>query len=357
MKRTRDTSLKWALTMWTGARTKIIIALLLAVALISWPGLVGKNPSVLPQILVNGLYQGSVYTLIALGLTMVFGMWHIPNFAHGNIFMLGAYLVHFFVTRLGVSCEPGSSSGGYFFVSMLLSVIICAVVSAASDPFLFRPLRQASPKNAFIVTIGLFIIIESVVSLIWDPSKSYPTAPPWDGQLTVADFSVSYQKVLVLVATPILILLLLLLAKYTKMGTAMRAAAHDTEAAALMGINVNRISLITFALAGGLAAAAGALIASYPGTHLFPQMSHRYTFVAFVVIVLGGLGSTLGAIVGGYLIGLAESIGAGYTNGWLPVIGTGYAEYYGLIVLLLIMMLKPTGLFGRAQTEGDTPLC
>jgi branched-chain amino acid transport system permease protein len=338
MKRTRDTSLKWALTMWTGARTKIIIALLLAVALISWPGLVGKNPSVLPQILVNGLYQGSVYTLIALGLTMVFGMWHIPNFAHGNIFMLGAYLVHFFVTRLGVSCEPGSSSGGYFFVSMLLSVIICA-------------------KNAFIVTIGLFIIIESVVSLIWDPSKSYPTAPPWDGQLTVADFSVSYQKVLVLVATPILILLLLLLAKYTKMGTAMRAAAHDTEAAALMGINVNRISLITFALAGGLAAAAGALIASYPGTHLFPQMSHRYTFVAFVVIVLGGLGSTLGAIVGGYLIGLAESIGAGYTNGWLPVIGTGYAEYYGLIVLLLIMMLKPTGLFGRAQTEGDTPLC
>ena len=316
----------------------------------SWPGFVGEKPSVLPQILVNGLYQGSVYTLIALGLTMVFGLWRIPNFAHGNVFMLGAYLTHFFVGCFGLSYEPGASSGGYFFVAMALSMVICAVLSAVSYVLLFRPLRHASPMNTLIVAIGLFIIIERTVSLIWDPSRSYPTAPPWDGQLTILSFSVSYQKLLVLIVAPIFVLLLLLFVKYTKTGKATRAAAQDAEAAALVGISVDRMSLITFALAGALAAAAGALIAAYPGTHLFPQMAHRYTFVAFVVIILGGLGSMVGAIVGGYMIGLAESLGAGYTNGWLPIIGTGYAEYYGLIVLLFIMMLKPTGLFGGAET-------
>lgn len=327
-----------------------IFILIFFVVLVSLLGFVGEKLSVLSQILVNGLYQGSVYTLIALGLTMVFGLWHIPNFAHGNVFMLGAYLTHFFVSCFDVSCEPGASSGGYFFASMALSIVICAALSAASYLSLFRPLRHAPPMNALIVAIGFFIIIERTVALIWDPSRSYPTAPPWHGQLTVLGFSVSYQKLLVLIVAPILILLLLLFVRYTKIGKATRAAALDAEAAALVGISVDGVSLLTFGLAGALAAAAGALVAAYPGTHLFPQMAHRYNFVAFVVIILGGMGSIVGAIVGGYMIGLAESLGAGYTNGWLPIIGTGYAEYYGLIVLLLVMMLKPTGLFGEAQT-------
>jgi branched-chain amino acid transport system permease protein len=321
--------------------------------LISWLGLDAEKRIMLPQILVNGLYQGSVYTLIALGLTMVFGLWHIPNFAHGNTFLLGAYLAHLFVVSFGISGKPGTSSGGYFFVAMALSMVMCAAVSAASYLVLFRPLRETSPMNTLIVTIGFFIIIERTVSLIWNPSRSYPTAPPWDGQLTLLGFGVSYQKLLVLILTPVLILMLLMFVKYTKMGKALRAAAQDAQTATLMGIGVDRISLITFALAGALAAAAGALIAAYPGTHLFPQMAHRYTFVAFVVIVLGGLGNVIGAIVGGYAIGLAESVGAGYTSGWLPVVGTGYAEYYGFIVLLIVLMLKPTGLFGEAQSPGE----
>ena len=339
--------------MQTKAKIGTTSLLVFFVVLASWPGLAGEKPSVLPQILVNGLYQGSVYTLIALGLTMVFGLWRIPNFAHGNVFLLGAYLTHLFIDCFGVSSEPGTSSGGYFFVAMALSMAVCAILSAVSYLLLFRPLRHAPPMNTLIVAIGLFIIIERTVSLIWDPSRGYPTAPPWHGQLTGPGFSVSYQKLLVLVLTPVLILLLLLFVKHTRTGTAMRAAAQDAQAATLMGVSIDRLSLITFSLAGALAGAAGALVAAYPGTHLFPQMAHRYTFVAFVVIVLGGLGSMVGAIVGGYVIGLAESLGAGYTGGWLPVIGTGYAEYYGLIVLLLIMMLKPTGLFGRAQTWGD----
>jgi branched-chain amino acid transport system permease protein len=340
--------------MRTRAKIGIICASIFLAILLFRLGLAGEKGAMLPQILANGLYQGSVYTLIALGLTMVFGLWHIPNFAHGNVFLLGAYLTHFFVSCSGVPCRPGTASRGWFFVAMAISMVICATVSAVSYLILFRPLRHTSPMNAFIVTVGLFIIIERTVSLIWDPSKSYPTAPPWDGQLIIPGFSVSYQKVLVIIVTPALILLLLLFVKHTKTGTAIRAAAQDAEAATLMGISVDRVSLITFGLAGALAAAAGALIAAYPGTHLFPQMAHRYTFVAFVVIVLGSLGSMLGAIVGGYVIGIAESVGAGYTNGWLPLFGTGYAEYYGFIVLLVIMMFKPTGLFGKSQRPGES---
>lgn len=335
------------------AKIWIVFALIFLAGMLVWLGWVRNETAMLPQILVNGLYQGSVYTLIALGLTMIFGLWHIPNFAHGNIFLLGAYLVHFFVVSLGVSCVPDASSGGYFFVAMALSIVVCAAVNAASYLFLFRPLRHTSPMNTLIVTIGLFIIIERIVSLIWNPSRSYPTAPPWAGQLSIPGLDLSYQKLLVLILTPMLVFLLLLFVKYTKTGKAMRAAALDADTATLMGISVDRISVITFALAGALAAAGGALVAAYPGTHLFPQMAHRYTFVAFVAIVLGGLGSIPGAIAGGYMLGLAESIGAGYTGGWLPVIGTGYAEYYGLIVLLMALMLKPTGLFGQAELPGE----
>lgn len=334
------------------ARAGIVLAAVLCLVLSIWFRPSGEKLRMLPQVVVNGLYQGSVYALIALGLTMVFGLWRIPNFAHGNVFLLGAYLVHLVVTSLGISSRPGTSSGWAFFAGMALSMAACAALSGASYQLLFRRLRHVSHMNALIMTIGLFIIIERAVSLIWNPSRSYPTAPPWDGQIARLGVSVSYHKLLVLALAPALIAVLMSLVRYTRMGKAMRAVAYDERAAVLMGISVDRVALVAFGLAGALAAAAGAMVAAYPGTHLYPQMAHRYTFVAFVVVTVGGLGSFVGAILGGYMIGLAEALGAAYTGGWLPVIGTGYAEYYGLIVLLLILLMRPGGLFGHSERWG-----
>jgi branched-chain amino acid transport system permease protein len=283
---------------------------------------------------------------------MVFGLWRIPNFAHGNVFLLGAYLVHFVVTSLGIVEAPDTSSGWVFFVGLLLSMAACAALGGALYQFLFRSLRHVSHMNALIMTIGVFIIIERTVSLIWNPSRSYPTPPPWQGQIALSGVTVSYHKLVVLALAPVLIAALILLVRHTRIGKAMRAVACDAGTAVLMGVNVDRVALVAFGLAGALAAAAGGMIAAYPGTHLYPQMAHRYTFVAFVVVTVGGLGSFVGAILGGYMIGLAEAIGAAYTGGWLPVVGTGYAEYYGLMVLLLILSMRPAGLFGHSERWG-----
>jgi branched-chain amino acid transport system permease protein len=330
----------------------VILAALCGLVLWVWPSPPGEKLGMFPQVVVNGLYQGSVYALIALGLTMVFGLWHIPNFAHGNVFLLGAYLVHFVVTSLGILTFPGTSSGWVFFPGLVLSMAACAALGGALYQVLFRSLQRVSHMNALIMTIGVFIIIERAVSLIWSPARSYPTPPPWEGQITLSGVTVSYHKLVVLALAPMLIAALVLLVRHTRIGKAMRAVACDARTSVLMGINVNSVALVAFGLAGALAAAAGGMVAAYPGTHLHPQLAHRYTFVAFVVVTVGGLGSFVGAILGGYMIGLAEAIGAAYTGGWLPAIGTGYAEYYGLIVLLLVLGMRPAGLFGYSERWG-----
>ena len=285
------------------------------------------------QHLLNGLLLGATYSLLGIGLTLVFGLMHVVNFAHGEFYTLGAYAV--FAALVGASVN--------FFLAIPLAVVVGAAAGALCERCLLRPLRGESIDTVMLVMIGVWIAMQNAELLGWGGvAKSVPTPFPTH-PVVWGHVSVSPLRLFVFAVSGLLILGAHLLLARTKLGRAMRATFQDRETAALMGVSIERIHTVTFALGAGLAAAAGALLG--PVFLLYPSMGDLASLKAFSVVILGGLGNFAGAALGGIVLGIAEELGAGYLS-------SGYRDAVGFIMIVAVLLLRPSGLFARAERVG-----
>ncbi|PTX55151.1 amino acid/amide ABC transporter membrane protein 1 (HAAT family) [Melghirimyces profundicolus] len=282
------------------------------------------------QQLLNGLSTGSVYTLVALGLTMVFGVLHIPNFAHGAFYMIGAYVTLTVMTILGL----------HYWVAMIFSVFVIASLAVLSDRLVYHPLRNASPLQHMIAAVGILLFLEALAQVLWGADyRRMETS--YDDVVHIFGLTVTEQRLLILIAAVVIMAALHWFLRKTMIGSAIIAMAQNREGAYLVGINANVISVLTFAISGALAAAAATLAS--PINLIFPAMGNLVIMKAFVIIIIGGMGSIPGAILGGYLLGVAESFGATYISG-------DYKDMIAFVLLVIILTVKPTGLFpGRVH--------
>ena len=285
------------------------------------------------QQLINGLSLGSVYALIALGYTMVYGIVKLINFAHGDILMLGAYSGYFVLRQFGTTPVG-------MFLAFIFAMVVCAVISILIERFAYRPLRSAPRLNSLITAIAVSLILQNgarVLPFIGPNPRQYPTMETININLGVV--SISNIQMIVIALSAILMLILNYIINYTKTGKAMRAVSYDMQAASLMGISVNKTIAFTFALGAVLAAAGGVLYATaYP--QIEPTMGTMPGLKAFVAAVLGGIGSVPGAMLGGYILGVAETMTKGF-------IDSQYADAISFSILIIILLVKPTGILGE----------
>ncbi len=296
------------------------------------------------QQLVNGIVLGCVYALIAVGYTLVYGVIELINFAHGDIYMLGAFFMYTFL-NFGVPFLP----------SFVLAVICCIIVGILLDIIAYRPVRYADRLAALITAIGMSIFFENIALLIWGADiKRYSREwiPHFFKKLFInlpnehfqnVFLTVSYLQITIIVLSVILMVILHLIIHKTKMGTAMRAIAQDKRAAALMGIDVNRVISFTFALGSGLAAVAGIFIGMYYNS-IYPMMGYIAGIKAFAAAVLGGIGSVPGAMLGGVVLGMAETLGAGY-------ISSAYRHGIAYAAMIFVILFNPAGLMGKRKVD------
>jgi Branched-chain amino acid ABC-type transport system, permease components len=285
------------------------------------------------QQLINGLSLGSIYALIALGYTMVYGIVMLINFAHGDVLMVGAYTGFYILYALGPS--PLALA-----LAFLASMILCAVVGMTIERLAYRPLRSAPRLNSLITAIAVSLILQNgarVLPFVGPNPRQYPTMQTVN--ISVGPFSISNIQIVVLLVSVILMLILNYIITWTRTGKAMRAVSFDFKAASLMGISSNRIIAFTFALGSVLAAAGGILFATaYP--QIDPTMGAMPGLKAFVAAVLGGIGSIPGAMLGGYILGVAETMTKGF-------ISSQYADAISFSILIIILLVKPTGIMGQ----------
>lgn len=292
------------------------------------------------QQLVNGLTLGSIYALIALGYTMVYGIVLLINFAHGDVMMVGAYSAYFVLVALGARSEV---TAGPLAASFAVSMIVCALLSVAIERFAYRPLRNAPRLNSLITAIAVELILQNTVRVLPfagpDP-RQFPTVRAVThsfGAVTLSNVQFT-----VIVSAAVLMVALYFLVNHTRSGHAMQAVSYDLKASSLMGINVNRTIALTFVIGSALAGAGGVLYAlSYP--QVDPVMGYMPGLKAFVAAVLGGIGSIPGAMLGGVILGVAETL----TKGFLS---SQYADAISFCILIVILLVKPTGLLGKKLT-------
>ncbi|WP_079527643.1 branched-chain amino acid ABC transporter permease [Halobacillus hunanensis] len=282
---------------------------------------------ILIQQLFNGLTIGSVYSLVALGLTLVYGILHIPNFAHGALYMLGAY----------VTLTTMLLWGFHYWLAIAISVLIVGLLGVLMDRLVFHPLRNAPPIHDKIAAIGILLFLEALAQIVWGADyRSMDT--PYGQVINVFGVTLTMQRILINVGAISVMILLYLFLKKTFIGSTIIAMAQNREGAHLVGINTNKVAMLTFMISGGLAAIAASL--SAPINLVFPGMGHLVILKAFVIIILGGMGSIPGAIIGGYIIGFSESLGATYISG-------EYSDIIAFVLLVVILSFKPKGLFSR----------
>jgi branched-chain amino acid transport system permease protein len=285
------------------------------------------------QHLLNGLLLGATYSLLGIGLTLVFGLMNVVNFAHGEFYTFGAYAAFAALALASVD----------FFLAIPLAIVAGALAGAVCERVLLRPLRDQSIDTVMLVMIGLWIAMQNAELLGWGGvAKSVPTPFPTQ-PVVLGAVSVAPLRIFVFVVSGLLILGAHLLLSRTKLGRAMRATFQDRETAALMGVSIERIHTVTFAFGAGLAAAAGALLG--PVFLLYPSMGDLASLKAFSVVILGGLGNFGGAALGGLVLGIAEELGAGY-------ISSGYRDAVGFLMIVAVLLLRPSGLFARAERVG-----
>ena len=287
------------------------------------------------QQFINGLSLGSIYALIALGYTMVYGIVTLINFAHGDIMMMGAYAGYFVLVALG------ASSGG-FAAALLVAMVFCGFLGVAIERLAYRPLRNAPRLNSLITAIAVELILQNMMRVLPfagpDPKQFPALNVP---AIVIGPVSIPGIKALVIIASVLLMLALHILVNYTRTGKAMRSVSYDMQASSLMGINVNKTIAVTFAIGSVLAGAGGVLYASaYP--QVDPLMGYMPGLKAFVSAVLGGIGSIPGAMIGGVILGIAETM----TKGYGP---SQYADAISFGILILILLVKPTGLLGKKR--------
>ena len=280
------------------------------------------------QQLVNTLILGSNYALMAIGLTIVFGILGIVNLAHGEIFMIGAFVAFFLVAGLQVN----------FFLALLGAMVCMAVLGIIIERGLFRKLRGGAEVNYFILSMGLLIVLQNAALLIFGTDPHSMSLPAAAQVIDLGAVMLTTQRLIIVVTAVVIILALHFFIKYTKMGMSMRGVEQDFEGATTVGISINKVASFTFALSGALAGAAGALMGSLYIVQ--STMGFSPLIKAFTVVVLGGLGSIMGAIVGGLILAAAEIFGGVY-------ISSGYQEAFSFIILIIVLSLKPSGLFGK----------
>jgi branched-chain amino acid transport system permease protein len=286
--------------------------------------------SIFWQQIANGLVNGMSYVLIAVGLTLVFGVLRIVNFAHGEFYMLGAFATYFIISLLGVPYVPAA----------LLATVVVAAVGILSNQLLFRPLRREHEFTILMVSLGLSLMLANGGEVVFGADPKYIPSPYSDLAVDIGDVFLTVQRLIVLVAAAILIALVYLFIRYTTLGKMMRATAQNREGAALTGVDIDRIYAYTFALACGLAAAAGALLG--PTAMIFPTIGEWAVIKAFIVVVMGGLGSMGGAVVGGLLLGIVEALGANYVS-------IAFKDAIGYAIIIAVLLWRPAGLFAKAR--------
>ena len=305
---------------------------------------------VLLQQIINGLVLGSMYALIALGYTMVYGIINLINFAHGEVLMVGA-LTSWTAIGLMKDAMPGAPGWVILVLATLIACMVAAALNFAIEKIAYRPLRN-SPKLAPLITaIGMSILLQTLAMIIWKPNyKAYPTLLP-STPVNIGGAVITPTQIMILAVTAISLALLMWLVNSTKLGRAMRATAENPRVAALMGVKPDMVISATFIIGAVLAAIAGVMYASNYGT-----AQHSMGFIpglkAFTAAVFGGIGNLSGAVIGGILLGLIESIGSGYigdlTGG---VLGSHYTDIFAFIVLIIVLTLRPSGLMGERVAD------
>jgi branched-chain amino acid transport system permease protein len=303
---------------------------------------------ILLQQILNGLVLGSVYSLVALGYTMVYGILQLINFAHGDVLMVGA--------MVAVIIAPMMIAAGIhpilaLIVSIAAAIVVCVVLSLVIERLAYRPLRNAPRLAPLITAIGVSIVIQTLVMIIWSPNPRVfpdllPTNPIIMGEVVLAP-----KQLLILVVAGMMMYGLTTLVNKTKLGRAMRATAENPRIAGLMGVNANQVIAATFAIGAALAAVAGVLVALNYNIAQF-TMGFMLGLKAFTAAVLGGIGNIAGAMVGGLLLGVIESLGAGYigdlTGGFL---GSHYQDIFAFMVLIIVLVFRPSGIMGERVAD------
>ena len=282
--------------------------------------------------LINGISLGSVYAIIALGYTMVYGIAKMLNFAHGDIIMVGAYVCFFATGQFGLSPIAG----------VLLAMVVCTILGMVIERLAYKPLRQAPSLAVLITAIGVSYFLQNSALLLWKSDPKVFTSVVPGGSLTLGSVNITYVSLVTVLSCVVIMLVLSFFTGHTKMGKAMRACSEDKAAAQLMGIDVNRTISMTFAIGSALAAVAGVLLCStYPT--LMPTTGSLPGIKAFTAAVFGGIGSIPGAMLGGILLGIIEIFAKAFN--------TNISDAVVFAVLIVVLLVKPTGLLGKKISE------
>lgn len=279
------------------------------------------------QQLVNGIALGSVYSLAALGLTLVFGVLRIPNLAHGALYMVGAYVTYFALTSYGLP----------YIAAIAVAAVILGLVGILMERLVFHPLRNAPHTHHLIAAVGALFFLQSGAQVLWG-SQFRQMPSPFAGIVNVFGVEVGGQRLVIIAASVIVMAGLFLFLKKTVPGQTIEAIEQDRTGASLVGIDANRVSMMTFGISAALAAVAAGLVA--PINLLSPTMGEALNLKVFAIIILGGLGSIPGAIVGGFALALAEVFSNTY-------ISNAFGEAIGFVFLLIVLAVRPTGLFSK----------
>lgn len=307
------------------------------------------NLSILLQQILNGLVLGSIYALVALGYTMVYGIIGLINFAHGEIVMVGAMVTISVLTMLaGFGFAPGVLT---LLLAIMIAAVVCMLMAQGMEKFAYRPLRKAPRLTPLILAIGISIFLQNMAMMIW--GRGYKTFPEVVETRPVEVFGATITNIQmsIMIISVVIMFALWVLVDKTRLGKAMRATAQNQEVAGLMGININRVISATFVIGASLGAVAGVMRAVNYG-QADAYMGLLLGLKAFSAAVLGGIGNLFGAMAGGILLGLIESLAAGYTGqltgGFL---GANYQDIFAFMVLIMVLLFRPNGLMGERQAD------
>ncbi|MGD9863821.1 MAG: branched-chain amino acid ABC transporter permease [Pseudodonghicola sp.] len=285
--------------------------------------------SEIAQNIANALMAGSIYGLLAVSLALVFGILEVPQFAFGAHAMLGAYAV---VWLSGLGYWPAVAG----------AVLLMAVLGGVVQLLVFDPLRNAPPATLFIAAFGLLLVLQGLALALFGPNP-YAVAPAMRGSVKILGAFVTYQRIIVVVSAILAVIALNLFLRYSRIGRSIRAVGQSRTGALVVGLSPRRVAFVTMAIGSGLAGLAGALLA--PISQVYPTMSDALVLKAFIIIVLAGMGSINGALLGGFIVGLSEAFGAAYLS-------LSFKDAYPVLLFILVLILRPQGLFGKTVRVG-----
>ncbi len=299
------------------------------------------EPGVLIQILVWGLYAGCIYILLAIGLNLIFGVMKVVNFAHGELLMLGAYATFWIYTLSGVN--P--------YLIIVLAMILLGIIGVFIERLCFRPIKGTGKLNEIFLSLGLIYLFQNLAALLWTTDSRSIHSPYSNVSVSVGSVRLPLDYIIIILFTIVFLIAFQLFMKRTTIGRAMRATSQNRDAAALMGINVERMDMLSFALGSALAAAAGSLWL-ISGQIVDPYMGSIPAIKAFAVVIIGGLGSIPGAIVAGLTLGIAENVVPLFMQSFAGLLGvsmsfTAWKDTIAFFILIIVLVIKPTGIFGE----------